>query len=84
MSNPTVHLYNDAQVRSLVRMSHKRQFAGEDYQAVLHDIADPARCDDAIQAQLESSPDPGCECAFCQSADWSLSGFEYDGPLGQP
>jgi len=59
-----------------IAASHKRQFDGEDYQRVAVDIAtdldlNPDDEQDFEEYRcLESSPDPGCECGFCATADW--------------
>ena len=56
--------------------SHMRQFDGEDYQRVAVDIAESLNLnpDDEQDWEdykgLESSPDPGCECRFCENAEW--------------
>ncbi len=52
--------------------SHRRQFAGEDWQAVSIEIAERAgiEFEDEEYTELNSSPDPGCECGFCATAEW--------------
>ncbi len=58
--------------KPMLRESHCRQFAGEDYQYVAIGIAEsngiPFDGDD--YAALQSSPDPGCDCGFCATAKW--------------
>ena len=59
-------------IKRLVRQSHERQFNGEDYQAAAWDLLqglEPPPTDDEL-AEVESSPDPGCECGFCSTAPW--------------
>ena len=58
--------------KHLLAESHRRQFNGEDYQGVAIDIAEGNNIafeDDAF-TELQSSPDPNCECGFCAKADW--------------
>lgn len=56
----------------LLRESHRRQFAGEDYQRVTNDLAEangiPYESDE--YSSLQSAPDPDCDCGFCATADW--------------
>lgn len=56
---------------TLLAESHRRQFNDEDYQAVAQDVCDrmsnPTE-DDYLE--LCSSPEPGCECGFCETAEW--------------
>ena len=56
---------------SALAESHRRQFEGEDYQAVAQDLCDrmdsPTK-DDYLK--LSSSPDPSCDCGFCKTAKW--------------
>ncbi len=58
--------------KSMLRESHRRQFAGEDYQYVAIGIAEsngiPFDGDD--YAALQSSPAPVCDCGFCVTAKW--------------
>jgi hypothetical protein len=67
-------------LRALIKESHRRQFAGEDYQAVAHDLAnrpsvklDPDT-EEGAEAwhDLESEPAPDCECGFCATADFRV------------
>lgn len=66
-------------LRALMAESHRRQFEdSEDYQAVAHDIANR----DSVQLNpdtedgadawrdLESEPNPDCDCKFCKTADF--------------
>lgn len=57
--------------KSMMSESHRRQFAGEDYQAVAQDIADahPGLSDDQFNLICES-PEPDCDCGFCKTAPW--------------
>jgi len=57
--------------RAIAR-SHERQFNGEDWQAVSIDIATKLgiKFEDDEYRQLNSSPDPGCDCGFCENAEW--------------
>ncbi len=54
-----------------IRKSHERQFKGEDYQQVAHDIWSgiPGATEEDFHA-LCASPDPGCDCGFCAKAEW--------------
>lgn len=56
----------------LLAESHRRQFNGEDYQAVQFDLHQrfPEISDDDLNG-LGSTPEPGCECGFCATAEWS-------------
>jgi hypothetical protein len=58
--------------KSLLAQSHRRQFNGEDFQAVAIDIAEANNIafEDDAYTQLQSSPDPGCDCGFCAKAPW--------------
>lgn len=47
--------------------SHRRQFEGEDYQAVAIDLAERTGRD---YEDFDSSPDPECGCGFCEGAEW--------------
>ncbi|MEI9999070.1 MAG: hypothetical protein WDO13_07820 [Verrucomicrobiota bacterium] len=51
--------------------SHRRQFDGEDWQAVAQDICDgiPGATEEDF-IFLSSSPDPGCDCGFCAATEW--------------
>jgi hypothetical protein len=54
-----------------IRESHERQFNGEDYQHVAHDIW--SRIANATEEDYDAlceSPDPGCDCGFCAIAEW--------------
>lgn len=58
--------------KRMIRASHEAQFNGVDYQKVAVEIAqglpfDPT--DDEL-GELESSPDPACDCGFCHRANW--------------
>lgn len=51
---------------SRLAQSHRRQFEGEDYEVVAKELAD-------TEEQFEkfsTEPVPGCECGFCETADW--------------
>lgn len=58
--------------KSTLAESHRRQFAGEDYQGVAIDLAETYDIDFDSDAytKLQSSPDPGCDCGFCAKAPW--------------
>lgn len=58
--------------RPMLRESHQRQFHGEDYQKVAIEIAESngIAFEDDEYVQLQSSPDPDCDCGFCKSAPW--------------
>lgn len=57
--------------RSVLAESHRRQFNGEDYQAVAQELCDRMKNPRQEDYQeLSSSPDPGCDCGFCVTADW--------------
>ena len=53
--------------------SHRRQFAGEDYKAVANDLAEKHGFDweSDEYTELQTSPDPGCNCGFCWKAYWA-------------
>lgn len=57
--------------QNMIRRSHERQFAGEDWQAVAVDLWNELEngTDDEFN-ELASGPDPGCECGFCAKAPW--------------
>lgn len=60
-------------LKRLLRESHTRQFNGEDWQAVAADLTPddiPEAERDEVFDELSSSPDPGCECGFCATAEW--------------
>lgn len=56
-----------------IKLSHERQFNGEDWQAVAIDLwnelGSPEDNDETFN-QLASGPDPGCDCGFCATAKW--------------
>jgi hypothetical protein len=57
--------------RAMLRLSHERQFNGEDYQAVAIDLL--ASIKDGTEEELkelEASPEPECKCGFCAGAEW--------------
>jgi hypothetical protein len=58
--------------RTLLAESHRRQFNGEDYQAVAIDVAERNgfEFDSAEYTALQSAPDQDCKCGFCATADW--------------
>ena len=60
-------------IKTLIAKSHRRQFAGEDYQAVAIDLAEankiPFESDD--YTALQSAPSPECDCGFCATAKWA-------------
>lgn len=56
---------------ALLIESHRRQFVGEDYQAVAQDLCDRIKnptTEDYLA--LSSSPDPDCGCDFCRNVEW--------------
>jgi hypothetical protein len=58
-----------------IQESHRRQFAGEDWQQVANDIwvgIPNATEDDFLD--LYAGPDPGCQCGFCATAKWPTEG----------
>lgn len=57
--------------RSMIAESHERQFNGQDWQAVAVDIWQALEngTEDEFN-ELATSPDPGCDCGFCETADW--------------
>ena len=60
---------------TLISESHRRQFDGEDYQAVAQDLCDRmANPTEEDYQALSTSPDPGCDCGFCATADWEVDG----------
>ena len=58
---------------ALIAESHRRQFYGEDYQAVAIDIADQNEISYGSEdfTAFQSAPDENCQCGFCRTADWS-------------
>ena len=60
------------QLDKAIRRSHELQFAGMDYQKaayeVLQDVQGPVS--DFELQQVESSPEEGCACGFCERAEW--------------
>jgi len=65
-------------VDSWVKDSHRRQFYGEDYQAICHEFLNTPKADklgisgddEDICREIESGPHPACDCGFCESAPW--------------
>jgi len=59
-------------IKRRLKESHERQFNGEDYQAVAIDLTDDI--DDNIREEvfneLSTTPDPYCDCGFCEKAPW--------------
>lgn len=56
-----------------IRRSHELQFGGMDYQAAMWEVGqelEPPPTHDEI-IEIESAPDPGCNCGFCATADWA-------------
>lgn len=60
-------------LRSTLAESHRRQFGGADYQGVAIDLceANGFTFESEEHVKLESSPDPGCDCGFCETAPWT-------------
>jgi hypothetical protein len=52
--------------------SHRRQLNGEGFQTVAVEIATAhgIAYESDEYTQLQSMPDPGCECQTCQCFDW--------------
>jgi hypothetical protein len=61
---------NAKNMAPLIAESHRRQFAGEDYQYVAIGIAESngIKFEDEEYTQLQSAPDPNCGCQFCTTA----------------
>jgi hypothetical protein len=59
-------------MKKLLQESHRRQFAGEDYQYVAISIAENNRIsfESNDYIELQSAPDPNCDCGFCATANW--------------
>ena len=59
-------------INRLVAESHRRQFDGEDFQAVANDLAERngIAFEDDEYTRLQSPPDSGCDCGFCATAKW--------------
>jgi hypothetical protein len=57
---------------SLLKESHRRQFAGEDYQYVAISLAESngITFESEDYTALQSAPDPTCDCGFCATAPW--------------
>lgn len=66
------------ELKSAIRSSHQKQFNGIDYQQAAYDslparfllASSPDRVTDEELREIESSPDPCCECGFCKTAEW--------------
>jgi hypothetical protein len=55
-----------------ISLSHRAQLDGVDYQKAAYDAASSLPfepTDDELQ-ELESEPEPDCECPACRSAAW--------------
>lgn len=68
----------DKQVKRCKAESHRQQFNGRDYQQAAYDslglvgatvVGGPDVTEEQL-AEIESSPDPGCDCGFCATAEW--------------
>ena len=59
-------------LKRLIRLSHERQFKGDDYQGVAIDLCTEAGIEYGTDEHkaIESSPEPGCDCGFCATAPW--------------
>jgi hypothetical protein len=70
----------------LLAESHRRQFNGEDYQAVAIELAEAngIEFEQDEFTELESSPEPGCDCGFCATAPWPEPDYSegHDCPAG--
>jgi hypothetical protein len=55
-----------------LRRCHEEQFNGKDYQGVAIDAWNELGSPDGDEVFnfLSSSPDPGCDCGFCATAEW--------------
>lgn len=58
--------------KSLLKESHRRQFEGEDWQKVVNEICERNgfKWGEDEYEELATSPEPGCDCGFCKTADW--------------
>jgi hypothetical protein len=65
-------MQTEIKFKRLIAESHRRQFNGEDWQAVANDIAEEngIAWDSDEYAQLTYSPTPECDCGFCARAPW--------------
>lgn len=56
----------------MIRRSHEAQFNGVDYQRIAWEIVQGLKStpNDYETAEIESGPDPDCDCGFCETADW--------------
>jgi hypothetical protein len=63
---------NAQKFKRLLADSHRRQFAGEDFQTVAIDIAEENKIafESEEYTSLQTGPDPSCECGFCATASW--------------
>lgn len=63
---------NAEKLKRLIAESHKRQFRGEDYQGVAIDLCEDVGIEwgSPEHQAVESSPEPGCDCGFCKTAEW--------------
>lgn len=63
---------NSRITKAMLRRSHEAQFNGTDYQAIAWEIRQELSFDpnDDETNELQSGPDPSCECGFCASAAW--------------
>jgi hypothetical protein len=58
--------------KHILAEAHRRQFNGEDWQKVAVDLAEEFNIDydSDDYTELCSTPDPSCECGFCEKAPW--------------
>lgn len=56
-------------LKRLLAESHRLQFNGADYQAVTNPMWQEWDMTEDQLAELETAPDPGCECGFC-TTEW--------------
>ncbi len=59
-------------IKTLVKISHMRQFNGEDFQSVAIDLAGDYGIlfDSDDYTAIQSAPSEGCDCGFCENAPW--------------
>lgn len=57
-------------LKNIVRKSHELQFNGKDFQQAAFDLLCDQNFSDDELHEVQSMPNPGCECGFCANAPW--------------
>lgn len=77
--NTTAAQTLDEVIREWVKSSHRRQFRFDtDYQLICWEFLNSPQAkrfgltadSDEVWSQVQSLPDPDCDCGFCATADW--------------